>query len=250
MIPLSSRVNFTPNIQYRKVRPTTSKIIFISCEGSVTEEIYFEKIVSQIFSKIKSKIQFISVREDINRIPKHLRTEEQVKDLGKSQPHQLMERIDQFKIEEKSTYDFEKHLEDEFWIIVDVDHHTNIYNIDKWNNFLDMCEEKSYGCAISNPFFEFWLCLHHLDVEEEDYKYAVTDKHPYEPTSHYREKLRNKAEVPLRKQKEPLEKHYDENKIRQAILRAKKLHTDKEERWPHNLGSTVYLLIEKIVEMV
>lgn len=60
---LKSRVPFTPQNPYRVVRPKTNKIIFLSCEGSVTEEEYFD-LVSNIFSEIKSKIQFISVAED------------------------------------------------------------------------------------------------------------------------------------------------------------------------------------------
>ena len=41
---LKSRVPFTPQNPYRVVRPQTSKIIFLSCEGSVTEEEYFGMI--------------------------------------------------------------------------------------------------------------------------------------------------------------------------------------------------------------
>ena len=52
---LKSRVPFTPQNPYRVVRPQTSKIIFLSCEGSVTEEEYFG-LISDIYSGIKSKI--------------------------------------------------------------------------------------------------------------------------------------------------------------------------------------------------
>lgn len=63
MIPiLKSRIPFTPQNPYRMLRPKTSKIIFLSCEGSVTEEEYFN-LISDIYSEIKSKIQFISVAE-------------------------------------------------------------------------------------------------------------------------------------------------------------------------------------------
>ena len=60
---LKSRIPFTPQNPYRMLRPKTSKIIFLSCEGSVTEEEYFN-LISDIYSEIKSKIQFISVAED------------------------------------------------------------------------------------------------------------------------------------------------------------------------------------------
>lgn len=54
---------FTLEDPYRTRRPSTSKIIFLSCEGSVTEEEYIE-ILSQIYDGVKSRVQLISVAED------------------------------------------------------------------------------------------------------------------------------------------------------------------------------------------
>ena len=51
----------------RKSRHISDKIIFISCEGGVTEEEYFG-LICELFSDIKSKIQIISVREDLLRV--------------------------------------------------------------------------------------------------------------------------------------------------------------------------------------
>ena len=44
----ANRMSFSPLSPYREKRPTTNKIIFISCEGSVTEEEYFQ-IISQLY---------------------------------------------------------------------------------------------------------------------------------------------------------------------------------------------------------
>ena len=49
---ITSRIPFSAQNPYRPVRPITSKIIFLSFEGSVTEEEYFERI-SYIFSEIR-----------------------------------------------------------------------------------------------------------------------------------------------------------------------------------------------------
>ena len=38
---------YTNEYPYRPIRPTTSKIIFLSCEGSVTEEEYIEVLLLQ-----------------------------------------------------------------------------------------------------------------------------------------------------------------------------------------------------------
>lgn len=232
----------------RTTRPTSNKIIFISCEGQVTEEEYFS-MISELFNGVKSKIRFISVMEEALKTPPNMRTAEQQKELSKSMPWQLAEKIDRFKEEKAHVYDFENHLEDEFWIIADVDNHTNADNITKWNWTLMECNKKHYGYAISNPFFELWLLLHHLDANEEDYKYAVTNQHAYEKTSHFRERLRKDAKAPLQDGKSIKWEHYDTDKVKAAINRAKMLHRDEMESWPHTLGSTVYKLLAKIVEM-
>jgi len=232
---------------YRPRRPATSKIIFLSCEGAVTEHEYFE-LISDIFSEVKSKIQFIDIMEDILKIPERHRTEEQKRKVSKSKPWQLVQKIEEFKVEKNSTYDFEKHLDDEFWIISDVDDHTNEENVEKWNEMIQLCEDKGYGYAISNPFFEIWLLLHHVDVCEKDFKYAVTSEHPYEKNSHYRERIRHDGQAPLHKQKHIKKEHYTKEKVELAIERARRLHKDGD-KWPSDLGTTVYLLLEKIQQL-
>ena len=48
---ITSRIPFSPQNPYRPTRPATSKIIFLSFEGSVTEEEYFER-VTEIFDDV------------------------------------------------------------------------------------------------------------------------------------------------------------------------------------------------------
>ena len=54
---------FSVEDPYRVKRPSTSKIIFLSCEGSVTEEEYIE-ILSQIYDGVKGRVRLISVAVD------------------------------------------------------------------------------------------------------------------------------------------------------------------------------------------
>ena len=122
---------------YRSKRPTTSKIIFLSCEGSVTEEEYIE-ILSQIYDGVKGRVQLISVVEDeVHTLPKN-RTKEQNKVLGKSKPWQLVNRIDIFKKEKESTYEFSKYPEDEFWIVADVDDNLDNHK-EEFKNAIKAC---------------------------------------------------------------------------------------------------------------
>ncbi len=245
---ITKRVPFSPQNPYRPIRPTTSKIIFLSFEGSVTEEEYFEYI-SEIFSEIKTKIQFISVAEDAVHTSPKSRTPEQAKMLSKVRPKQLVERIDRFKIEKNDIYQFAKYPEDEFWIVTDVDDNWGTLWIDEWNEAVDMCNEKNYKYAISNPFFEIWLLLHHDFVTEEDKMWAVTDEHAYEKTDHFRERLRN-LNVPLKDKKHINVQDYNAEKVEVAVERAKELHVDRADLCPKYFASTVYMILEKMMEML
>ncbi len=241
---ITSRIPFSHENPYRTVRPATSKIIFLSLEGSVTEEEYFERI-SEIFSDVKSKIQFVSVAEDAVHTAHRCRTPDQNVTLSKVRPKQLVERIDQFKMEKEDIYQFSKFPDDEFWIVTDVDQNWGDLWIEEWNQAITMCQEKHYGYAISNPFFEVWLLLHHDDIIEADKAFAVTDSHPYEKTNHFKERLRSLG-FPLS------DKHinsldYSEEKVKIAITRAETLHIDKTNLIPKYLSSTVYMLLNKII---
>ncbi len=89
---MKSRIPFSVERPYRPVRPVSSKIIFLALEGSVTEEEYFARI-SEIYSEIKTKIQFVSVAEDaVFTVPKY-RTPDQQKMLSKVRPRSDKRRL-------------------------------------------------------------------------------------------------------------------------------------------------------------
>jgi hypothetical protein len=243
-------VPFSVENPFRTTRPATDKIIFLSCEGNVTEEEYFA-CISNLFNELKTKIQFVSVAEDeVHTIAKN-RTAEQNKKLGMSKPKQLLEKIEKFKLEKESVFQFSQHPDDEFWIVTDIDQNLSKDFIDDFIETLDKCDQYKYGYAISNPFFEMWLLLHHDDVKEEDKEYAVTEEHPYEKTPYYRERLR-KLGVPLHgnDNKSIRAEHYNREKVFQAVKRAEELHSDRSCRYPSYYATTVYQLIYKIIDML
>ena len=245
---LTRRIPFSHTDPYRSVRPATSKIIFLSFEGSVTEEEYFIRI-SALFDEIKTKIQFISVAEDSVHTSPRCRTAEQLELLSKGRPKQLVERIDQFKVEKNHIYQFDAYPDDEFWIVTDVDQNWEPLWIDEWNEAIAMCNEKQYGYAISNPFFEMWLLLHHDDPTDDDKAFAVTETQNYQTTSHFRDRLQSLG-VPLKKQKHISDSDYTVANVMAAITRAEALHTDKSELCPKYFATTVYLLLNKMIEMI
>lgn len=257
MPPITSRVGTATFCPYRTINRVSSKIIFLSCEGSVTEENYID-MISNLFSEVESKIKLISVAEDATHTWPKRRTAEQNSMLGKNRPKQLVERIDQFKTERESTFQFSQYPEDEFWIVTDVDKNWSTEEIPgsdgktylaEWNEAIAMCQERSYCYAVSNPCFEMWLLLHHDEVTDEDKRFAVTEAHAFESTTHYQDRLRQ-LEVPLKKEKHILQQHYTMDKVDAAILRAKELHLDKTDFSPKYYATTVYLLLEKIKDMM
>ena len=256
MLPLQSRIKTTGTVPFRTKRPESAKIIFLSMEGCVTEEEYF-RCVSAIFSDIETKIKFISVADEAARTPYKGRTPEQNDMLSRVRPKQLVERIDTFK-EQNSDYQFEAYPEDEFWIVTDVDKNWSDEKVsptenktfkEEWGEAVAECREKGYSYAVSNPFFEIWLLLHHDQPSEKDKSFAVSDEHPYETTNHFRTRL-SELGAPLRDKKHINSSNYSDEKIKIAIRRAEELHKDKEDLCPRYFATTVYLLLKKIVEML
>ena len=259
MPPITNRIPMDFQKPYRKRSSVTTKIIFLSCEGCVTEEEYF-KCIPKLFGGIESKIQFISVVEDILRIPEKYRTPEQKKTLGKNRPLQLVERIDQFRAAKEAEYEFSKYPDDEFWIITDVDNNwsnakTNPNALktykEEWDEAVALCREKKYGYVVSNPFFEMWLLLHHDSPTPEDKMFAVTNEHAYEADkaqSHFLSRLREIGS-PLRKKKHICNKGYTLEKVKTAIVRATELHQNDGDLSPHYFATTVYILVKRMIEL-
>lgn len=178
--------------------------------------------------------------------------------LSKVRPKQLVDRIDQFKLEKDDIYQFFRYSDDEFWIVTDVDKNWSneiinpsdgkTYN-DEWNEAIAMCQEKNYRYAVSNPFFEIWLLLHHDTPNDTDIGFAVTDTHAYEKTDHFRTRLRDLC-VPLEDKKHIKPSDYDVEKVKTAIYRAEALHLDKSDVCPKYFATTVYILLNKIMDML
>lgn len=255
----AERISSLPLSPVRPKRRTSDKLIFISCEGSVTEWEYFEKIINMVFANIGSKVKVINVLEDALKKSDKNRTIDEKKQVSSSKPQNLLDKMNAFKSTHQDDYDFDEHEQDEFWLIMDVDDHTDITivdsedksNLDKWNAVLNECQNNKYKYAVSNPFFELWLLLHFDDVNEEDYSYAVNDSHSYEPTSHFRDRL-SALGVPLKNHKHFDAKYYPKyNKvaINNAIQRAEALDPEPKCNFPLDLGSTVYRLLKSIKEI-
>lgn len=242
---LVSRIPMTPE-PIREKKSRSSKIIFFSCEGLVTEEEYFKILSDKIFADISSQLCLVSARKDFLKIPNEERTQEQWNEQNKSSPQYVLDRLENFKKDNDHIYEFAKHPEDEYWIVIDTDDHIAPNKILEFTTVIQQCEQKKIKYAVTNPFFEFWLYLHHFDVVDEDKTHAnkVGD-------NYFRLKM-NGIGITLggNGHKLPNPKDYTIENVAKAVERAKNLHTNNSERWPKELGSHVYLLVDEFFKLL
>lgn len=119
---------------------------------------------------------------------------------------------------------------DEAWLVVDKDSWTDnqLSELFKWSK-----ESDNYGLALSNPKFEYWLILHFENgnniKSSQDCSHRLKDKLPNYSKQIY-------AQV------------FSDDRIRDAVKRAKRRDDPPCSDWPRTIGSTVYRLVEKILE--
>jgi len=119
---------------------------------------------------------------------------------------------------------------DEAWVVVDKDSwlEEHLQQLHAWADGHD-----NYGFALSNPKFEYWLLLHFENANGV----ATADE----------------CDRRLRKHLPGYDKHVDSRHftpdlIRTAAERARKRDTPPCTDWPRKPGTTLYKLVEKILE--
>lgn len=141
-----------------------------------------------------------------------------------SSPNQVLKRM--------KTWLNKESLEpsDEAWLVVDRDE----WDEQALNKLHAWAQEKdNYHMALSNPKFEYWLLLHF-----EDGTGVATAQ---ECDRRLKEKLRNyDKSIPAAA--------FTRERINLAIQHARTLDTPPCDDWPRTPGSTVYRLVQNILE--
>ncbi len=198
----------------------SARLIVIAAEGRKTENIYFEAMKATLCA---SDVQMELLKRETDD----------------SSPENVLNQIIDFKAEYKIEDD------DQLWVVVDKD---------KWTN--KMLAEVARYCAkdkhlyfcLSNPCFELWLLLHLDDV-------ASYNEEQLKRLQENQKQKRNGNTWLKCKMKEKLGK-YSESKydafclldtIDIAIERAQQLDTQPKSRWPKNIGTRVYRLVQNIM---
>jgi hypothetical protein len=120
--------------------------------------------------------------------------------------------------------------QDEAWVVVDKDSwpEEHLIELNAWAQ-----TRSNFGFALSNPKFEYWLLLH---FEEADSVMTSTDCDRRIP-----------RHLPgYDKHIDP--QHFPIERIRTAVARAKRQDYPPCADWPRKPGTTVYKLVERILE--
>lgn len=141
-----------------------------------------------------------------------------------SSPSQVLKRMEVHLKEE--------HLRnsDEAWLVVDKDQWSDaqLTQLHQWS-----LREENYGLALTNPKFEFWLLLHFEDGSGVSGSRSCSDRlKRYLPD--YDKGIDSRL--------------FTSERIAGAIQRAKLRDNPPCTDWPRGVGSTVYRLVDKILQ--
>ena len=194
------RLKMDSDSRKEDIRPA-KRIMFLSVEGDVTEQNYFEQLQKHIDMNSDDVIIHIEVlkrhRGDGLSDPKQVielmdeyielrRNYEliesiEVEGISRKEIETLLEKGERISEEkEKKVNDWllengidlqsyrymrkYKSENDSFSVVIDRDQRNHSRELMEW--CLEYCRKKGYACYISNPCFEFWLLLHLCDVKE------------------------------------------------------------------------------------
>jgi hypothetical protein len=204
----------------RKSGVRDARLIIIAAEGEETEKQYFEGL----------KARYENPRVHVE-VLKRL-------DLP-SDPAKVIEALDQFR----SGYNLRKGY-DQLWLVIDVDR----WGSQKLSLVSQQCVQKYYRLAVSNPSFEIWLLFHIRSL----------DTYPSEVLAELLANTKNGKRTRTRLEQELLQLLGSYNKtnpnmdyfaarVREAIRNARAADLNPETRWPNQLGTRVYLLVEEMI---
>jgi hypothetical protein len=128
---------------------------------------------------------------------------------------------------------------DEFWVMLDTDHHVVGTHLRGTMTALQQARQVGFELAISNPCFELWLLLHHIDLPAGTVfeKSADVATRLGEVLGGYNKTAVSAGRFPL-------------TLVPDAIRRARALESNPdnpEGHWPPSTGTRVYRLMERVM---
>lgn len=193
-------------------------LIVIACEGENTEVRYFEGVRAQS-KTMGSQLKILPLPKRAGHL---------------SAPSDVLAQLDDYKRE------FGLKRLDELCLVIDRD-------LQSWTeseiaSVAKSCSSKGYLLALSNPCFELWLILHFEDASlltDETKAIWLENKNRF-----LKQKLDSlsNGRLPSR-----LDNQIFLALTRIAVANAKKLDVNSDARWPNELGTRVYKVLEKVL---
>jgi hypothetical protein len=140
----------------------------------------------------------------------------------------VLERLTQYSSE------YQIGQNDQLWLVIDKDR----WKDERLAQVAAEANQKGFNLAVSTPCFELWLYLHHSDLPDQRSRMS-------------RQEVERELRTllggynPSNLQVDRFEPYVDE-----AIRRAKALDTQPEQRWPIQLGTRVYQLVQAIIDLM
>ena len=197
-----------------------SRLIIIASEDTEATVTYFTDLASPAYYQSSKVHVEILGREDTA-----------------SDPRRVLDQLDLWRNEYQIGGD------DELWLVTDIDRWGNA----KLSRIAQECVQKGNLLAISNPAIELWFLLHLTDVQQYDLlvqNELLENKKVTKNRTRLEQEILN---VVGSYSKSNLNTDHFLPHIQAAIERAKHLDTQPESRWPQQLGTHVYRLVESII---
>lgn len=202
-------------LKCKKSRPLTreerplrdARLFIIATEDKFAPEQYF-----RLFKNPRIKIQVLPTTD------------------GRSAPAHVLERLNTFR-DDYVTID-----EDEFWLMLDIDHWTEAGHIANFNLVCQEAIQRGYHLAHSNPCFEIWLLMHVFPLDA-----GTQYKRCNDVVSRLREVLGNYSKRSINAD------HFPESSIKDAVSRAEATDHSSGDRWPQSTGTHVYKIVKRLI---
>jgi hypothetical protein len=185
--------------------------VVIACEGAVTEPAYFNGIKAYLHNP-RLHIEVLRREDPTLSAPEHVQ-------------RMLM----------RFTEEYRRRDGDTFWLVADRDS----WREEHLSQVATEFQQRGFTMAISNPCFELWLLLHFEEV------HLFPDEQRAELERNEEGLLKSRVAIYRRYKAtdwEICQPHW-----RTAVERARILDVRPEDRWPQQLGTHVYRLVERLL---
>lgn len=149
---------------------------------------------------------------------------------NRSSPGHVVDRLLRYRDAEELNED------DRLWALIDTDHWVEPNHRPQLLEALKCADDNGISVAMSNPCFDLWLLLHHMDLPDD---HGIVDG---KGVAEYM----RKNGVPFNKLRLDLER-YGPEAVRRAVERAGRLMGPQSSSgWPQSVGTQVHLLLEEL----